>query len=385
MAASQSNETVFQQLHVGLVGDVVAGIETQFRNVQAVVDRDPDLIHWTLPVYPFRGSDAAERYLRMLPASTRSTMRQTLATAPLFARRDLDVIWTQVSLPLLPWVASSRLRRHTPFVYTTDCTPSLLRDFKKHYGYWGGRSQLKRRLRDALYSYFVGRAALLNPWTSWAARSLIGHYGVPESRVAVLPPGVDTDFWRPGPESRRIPGKGPVRLLFVGGDFERKGGDLLLDVYRERLQGRVKMDLVTRRPLESSAAITVHSGLGPNDERLLSLYQRADIFVLPTRADCFSMAGLEAMATGLPVVICPVGGIAELFHSGREGLFVPPDDGRALAQAVESLVVDPGRRVEMGQRARQLATRRYSSDTNTNRLLDYLGSVVAATAGTGLG
>jgi glycosyltransferase involved in cell wall biosynthesis len=379
MAALQRNEAGFRQLHVGLVGDVVAGIETQFHNVRAVVERDPDLSHWTLPVHPFRAGDAAERYLRMLPASTRSTMRQTVATAPLFARRDLDVIWTQVSLPLLPWVASSRMLRHAPFVYTTDCTPGLLRGFKAHYGYWGGRSPLKQRLRDALYSYFVGRAALLIPWTSWTARSLTGHYGVPESRVAVLPPGVDTDFWRPGPESGRIGPKGPVRLVFVGGDFERKGGDLLLDVYRERLQGKVVLDLVTRRSMESSTAITVHSGLGPNDDRLRSLYQRADIFVLPTRADCFSMAGLEAMAVGLPIVICPVGGVAELFRPGREGLFVPPDDGRALAQAVEGLVVDVARRKEMGKRARQLAIKRYSSETNTNRLLDLLRSVASAT------
>ena len=380
-AAFRSNEAVYRHLHVGLIGDLVACIETQFHNVKAVVDRGPDLKNWTLPVHPFRAGDAAERYLKVLPASTRSTIRQTVATVPLFVQRDLDVIWTQVSLPLLPWVAISRLLGRPPFVYTTDCTPNLLRAFKAHYRYWGGRSPLKQRLRDALYRHFVHRAALLNPWTSWAARSLTSDYGVPESRIAVLPPGVDTGFWRPESDRNRIPGNRLIRLLFVGSDFERKGGDLLLDVYRERLRGRVEIDLVTRQSIEDEVGITVHSGVDPNDERLLGLYQRADIFVLPTRADCFSMAGLEAMASGLPVIICPVGGVAELFEHGREGLFVPSDDGRALVQAIESLINDSARRHRMGERARQLAVRRYNSETNTHCLLDLLRSVAPAPGG----
>lgn len=114
---------------MGLIGDVVAGIETQFCNVAAVVESAGDLEHWTLAVKPFRATNALEKYLKV-PASTRSTLRQTVAPGPFFRRRDLDVVWTQVWLPLLPWVTSSRVRDLPLFVYATDCTPKLLRDFE---------------------------------------------------------------------------------------------------------------------------------------------------------------------------------------------------------------------------------------------------------------
>jgi glycosyltransferase involved in cell wall biosynthesis len=217
-----------------------------------------------------------------------------------------------------------------------------------------------------LFVAFLKKLAIVNPWTEWAARSFIADYDVDPARIRVLPPGVDTTFWRPAQSksSRDVP-----RAIFVGGDFARKGGDLLLSVFRERFPGRLELDLVTRAEVDVEPGIRIHRDLSPNDPRLLDLYQQADFFVLPTRADCFPMAGIEAMSTGLPLIMSSIAGIGEMFESGRQGYHVPADDGDALATAIESLVSSPGRRAEMGAEARSLALSRYDTHRNTAKLL----------------
>src|SRR5262249_37290531 len=151
------------------------------------------------------------------------------------------------------------------------------------------------------------------------------------------------------------------RLLFVGGHFARKGGRLLLDVFRERLRGRCELDLVTRDDVPEEPGVRVHRGLQAGTPELLALYAGADVFVLPTRGDCFSIASIEAMATGLPVVVSAVGGIPEIVEEGESGHLIAPDDASGLIAALESLLSEPGRRAAFGRRGRQLAETRFDA------------------------
>jgi glycosyltransferase involved in cell wall biosynthesis len=316
--------------------------------------------------------DRVERLLPFLPKSTRGNLRYIAGTARLF-RGDLDVVWSLLDLPLLPWMLTNNRRGGVPVIFSTDSSPRQLRAFGELYGYWGGRSNAKFRVREWLYTYFVRRAAAIQVYTEWAARSLRDDYGVPAGRIRVFPPGVDTNFWKPGPER---PKTSLPRVIFVGGDFRRKGGDLLLDVFRAHLRGKVELDLVTRPGAATpEPGVRVHTDLNPNDPRLVGLYQEASILALPTRADCFSIAGLEAMATGIPVVTCPVGGVAEVFTHSREGHFVPPDDGHALTQALELLITDSDLRRQMGAAGRKLVLERYDARINTRRLLNLVAEV----------
>jgi glycosyltransferase involved in cell wall biosynthesis len=119
----------------------------------------------------------------------------------------------------------------------------------------------------------------------------------------------------------------------------------------------------------------VHRGLWPNSERLRQLVRSCDLLALPTRADCFSMAGLEAMASGLPVVTCPVGGVGEVFTYGTEGYYVLPENPSSLASGLEILVSDPFHRRLMGAAVRQLACGRYDARRNSRSLLDLIERV----------
>jgi glycosyltransferase involved in cell wall biosynthesis len=92
------------------------------------------------------------------------------------------------------------------------------------------------------------------------------------------------------------------------------------------------------------------------------LLQAMDIFVLPSYSEGVSLALLEAMAAGLPVIATAVGGTPEVVTDGETGLLIPPRDSDALAGALERLLVDPGWAKEMGARARGHVEANYSLD-----------------------
>jgi glycosyltransferase involved in cell wall biosynthesis len=359
---------------LAFVGFATAGVETLYSNMVPAISARDDVDALLVRAQPYRPHGRLETMLPFLPTSTRGTLRTVLETAPLFTAEHLEAVWSQVDLPLLPWLLSANLTNRVRVAYSRDATPRQLRAFGGHYDYWGGRSPLKHRVRDRAMRLLLARTDVVVAWTEWAARSFRDDYGVPDARVRVLYPGVDTDRWRPAPDPATRTGL--PRILFVGADFARKGGDLLLDVYREQLRGRVELDFVTSAgAVEPEPGIRVHANLRANDSALVALDQQADLFVLPTRADCFSVAGIEAMSCGVPVIITPVGGIPELLTSGREGLLIPADDGRALAESILMLTQSAERRNAMGRAARTLALARYDITTHVRDVLALLSEI----------
>jgi len=260
----------------------------------------------------------------------------------------------------------------TPTLLWTDVTPALLDAQARDYEHKVDSSRLVRAMKKAMVRRTLHRASLCVGWSEWARRSLVSDYGVPEERTAVVPPGIDLSRWQLPERSHKT---GTPRLLFVGGDFERKGGRALLDVFRSHLRGRVELDIVTRGVLQEEEGVRVHRGLDPGSAPLLDLYRNASAFVLPTRADCFSIASIEAMAMGLPVVVSGVGGIPEIVDPGRTGFLLDPSDGRELRQAVESLLADPEAARAMGLRARLVVEERFDAKKTAERLFALLSSI----------
>src|SRR4029077_15346522 len=150
----------------------------------------------------------------------------------------------------------------------------------------------------------------------------------------------------------------------------------LLEAYRRHLRATCELHLVTKAQISAEPGVSVYSNYGPDDPRLLKLFQDADILVLPTVVDCFSIASIEAMACGLPVITCPVGGIPEIIGDGVTGCLVPVGDGRRLVQSITSLAADPARCRAMGEAGRNVAVDRFNATKQTRQLLNViLGSV----------
>jgi glycosyltransferase involved in cell wall biosynthesis len=210
-------------------------------------------------------------------------------------------------------------------------------------------------------------------WSQWAKRGLVGDYEVPAAKVVVIPPGVNSGEWaRPTPRARH---DGPIKILFVGGDLERKGGRLLLEAFRAIRPLGVELHIVTRDALPAEPGIVTHQQMPPNSDALKRLYHDCDLFCLPTYGDCLPMVLSEAGAAGLPSVATSVGAIPEIVREGETGLLIPVGDVPALTAALRRLVLDEELRLRMGERAANLVVREYDARRNAGRLLDLLKQI----------
>jgi glycosyltransferase involved in cell wall biosynthesis len=267
-----------------------------------------------------------------------------------------------------------------PVVVSLDASPKNMDSVGAGYGHRPDTTGPVGRLKASCYRRLFNRAAALTTWSHWARDSLIRDYSVDPGKIVVIPPGIDLDEWRPETvprgESRTS------RLLFVGGDFVRKGGEVLLDAFRAGLSERSELDVVTRsnRP-ESGPKVRVHRGLTHTCGEARRLFEKADLFVLPTLADCSPIAILEAMACGLPVVASSIGAISEQVVHGETGVLVPAGDPEALSKAVAELLDDPSRLRAYGAAGRLRAERLFDGFRNYTSLVGLLKSCAGLRAG----
>lgn len=307
---------------------------------------------------------------RWLPVEFREGRVPWTVTGSLAARRALKPVLSEVDAVFMHTTTLAPLTvdlfRHRPTILSTDATALNKRHMRSEYNLKAerpGSEQIKRVLYRGVFSRARGFVA----WSNWAKQSFVDDYGCREEDVAVIPPGIDVDAFAVAERNNERP-----RILFVGGDFTRKGGDLLLQVFRERLRDKAELVLVTKAELAQEPGVSVHRNVGPNSPQLLELYRTADIFALPTRADCYSLVCMEALACGLPTVSTRVGGIPDILRDGKTGYLLEADDARALGDALEALIAEPSRRREMGQQGRQDAVSRFDSRENARRLFEFV-------------
>ncbi len=312
------------------------------------LDRLPPMSNWTV-----RSSLAARRELRALEQRH---------------RLDALIVHTHVPATMLGQ-SMSRI----PTVVSIDATPRQIDQLGGSYNHKVQPGMVESAKRGLHRRCFNDAAALVT-WSKWAAGSLIDDYGVDPSRITVIPPGVVPHVWQ-----RQEPRSGAddtVRILFVGGDFERKGGDLLVGAFDRLRQDpelssdglSVELHLVTSADVPATPSVHVHRGLTPNSPELIDLFHRCDIFALPTRGDCTPVVLAEAATAGLPSVATDVGAISESVLDGTTGHLVEPTV-ESVYEALRLLVLDRDHRLRLGQNAIDHAAKRMNSEKNAEELL----------------
>jgi glycosyltransferase involved in cell wall biosynthesis len=108
------------------------------------------------------------------------------------------------------------------------------------------------------------------------------------------------------------------------------------------------------------------------------VYNAFDIFVLPSYREGFSRSGIEAAATGLPLVLSDIRGCREVGRDEQEALLVPAGDEKALADALDRLVADPDLRTRLGSAARARALTEFDQVVVAARSLDTYGRVASS-------
>lgn len=373
MAGGQTEHDATAQstplLRVGFFMSLALGHRSYYLNWRRVVDSMPEAISaaWVpieSGVHPNWGK------VPLLTEGLRRTLSEWHAMHAGFKQGPFDAVLVNPHGMALKH--QSALARQPHFL-SLDSTRKQFNAFHRWYRPAPTEEGLMGSLRMLRQRRAYRNAAGVFPASKWAASSLVEDYGVDAAKIHVVPFSVDTDLWRPAATPPAA--DGIVRMLFVGGAFERKGGDLLLRWARQTSRRSWELHIVTTQAREAPDRVFFHQASN-NSAQLIALAQRCNLFVLPTRADCSSIAAMEAMSTGLPTLLTRVGGVTELVAEDETGCTVEPDDYDALHAKVETMLEDPARLVAMGLAARARAVDKFNIQTNVRRALSVIRSVV---------
>ena len=178
-------------------------------------------------------------------------------------------------------------------------------------------------------------------------------------------------------------GYGNRHILFVGGDWERKGGPELLQAFatvREKFPD-ARLTIAGAQPVIDQPNVDVVGGLSL--EELAKYYADAAIFCLPTRLEPFGIAFLEAMAYRLPIVATTVGAVPDMVKHNVSGLLVEPGDAAGLAAALMELLASPEKCAQFGEAGHRHALENYTWERVGQRMRERILPVLRQSAPTG--
>jgi glycosyltransferase involved in cell wall biosynthesis len=193
--------------------------------------------------------------------------------------------------------------------------------------------------------------------------------GVPADRIGVVAVGVDATQFRPLDHVARVPGR---LITTASADVPMKGLAPLLEAVAKVRTERDDVELtVIGRPRDGSTIPGVIRRLGLDDvvtfvtgvpdERIVELYAEAEVAVVPSLYEGFSLPAVEAMACGVPLVGTTGGAIPEVAGThGETALLVPPNDPGALASSILEMLDDPALRDRIGEAGRQRVLERFT-------------------------
>ena len=246
------------------------------------------------------------------------------------------------------------LARRLPAAALMDAVPANVNTQLIHRSQGGWRRSLAHWLQDGPFKRAARHFRFFLPTGSDTIASLERDYGIPRERCFATLQPQDLNVWAPVPHvySR------PLRLLFVGNDFLRKGGDFLLRLYAEHLSDDFVLTIASRDPgLERRPLPKGVTWLRDRDrDQLIEVYRAADLFILPTQQDFMPQVLAEALSTGVPCMANDVGGIREMVRDGETGFLIPPDASmEAWAERLRYLSSHPGELSRMAANARRFA------------------------------
>ena len=328
-------------------------------------------------IYPRIVAPGATRVRLLTLAGPQAPPREVRDGVEIVRARRLDlgrVTGAQTALSWQMWQRASRsarefrpdlLHAHTLFFHSSLVAAAVARRLRLpllltlHIGSTAALPQ-PHRFATQCYERTLGRVLLRVAQRIICVSDDVRRHalslGAPPSKLTVIPNGVDLADYQP---ARRSPRAVPV-VLCVGRLIFNKGQRFLLDATDEGAPVRVRFAgdgpaASVLRARTRALGLTDRVEFLGHQDNVAALLADADIFVRPSLTDGMSLAVLEALASGLPVVATDVSGTRELIGDGAAGIVVPPASTADLAQALQLLARDPQRRLRMGVRAHERA------------------------------
>jgi glycosyltransferase involved in cell wall biosynthesis len=232
----------------------------------------------------------------------------------------VDVVFSPGTIPI------SSLDCKPPIAFWTDATCAGMTNF---YPGWSNLTKGSQRNANSMEQAALSRCRLAIYSSDWAAKTAKDNYEVDAGKVKVVPFGANISRQQNLEDVRQSIGQRPTnrcKLLFVGVEWYRKGGDIAVDIARGLNQRGLKTELTIvgcTPPDELPAFVSAKGFLSKTSEakrsRLDQLFAESHFVILPTRADCVPVVIAEANSFGVPVVTSNVGGIPTVVNHGVSG------------------------------------------------------------------
>jgi glycosyltransferase involved in cell wall biosynthesis len=281
-----------------------------------------------------------------------------------------------------------------PFVHTVHGVLADEYDQARKSGYQSLRGRIANFFMHRLAEWegeTARNATLVVTVSSYSLEKIKRFYGIDESKVRVVPNGVDPRKFKPLEDlaaAKRQFGLGDEPcVLFVGSLIPRKGLPFLVKAAEKIVKehGETKFMIVGEGPLKSWLLGAVEAaGLSGNfkflgnvkEEVLAAVYNCADLLVLPSIQEGQGIVLLEAEASGKPVVAFDVGGVNEAVRSGETGFLVKSGNIDELADAVMRLLSEKNLRQKMGVNGRKFVLENYTWDICVDKMLRVYGELL---------
>lgn len=239
------------------------------------------------------------------------------------------------------------LQTTAPKILIEDANFALLQNYHAQFS-----SLLKSSVRqlNMIQTKGIAQADLVLYSTEWAAQSAVSYYAADNRKIRVIPFGANIEHIPPKEHIlERKKHTDICRLLFVGVNWQRKGGDIayetLLSLERQGIAAELTVCGSVPPKHIQHPRMKVIPFLDKNDEgqrrQLEMLYMQSDFFILPTRNECFGIVFCEASAFGLPSITTHTGGVPEVVKDGVNGYTLPYSArGDAYADVIARLYQD---------------------------------------------
>lgn len=278
----------------------------------------------------------------------------------LLAKKKYDVVVVSASI-----ASAAGIKSEAPIVYINDRVIAGAMNYHKILTQLFAFSKKQSLATD---KQAIENSTLSVFCSQWAADAAKNIHGFSSDKVKVLPFGANLEITPAEPEAIEFPGN-MVKLLFVGVNWEDKGGEIAYEAYRHLLKIglNVEFTVVGCTPPESMwhGKMNVTGFLdknNPEDFALLNeFFRSAHFFILPTKFEAYGLVFCEAAANGIPVLAPATGGIPTIVENGVTGFLLPENSsGVEYAEKILSLIENPAQ----WQSMRTAAYRKYKNLLN---------------------
>jgi glycosyltransferase involved in cell wall biosynthesis len=274
---------------------------------------------------------------------------QLSKTIELGHKESTDLFFSLSSQPI------AYLKKLKPIVFYTDATFAQMKGF-----YFNNLSNESWKNGNEVEQAALENTDLAIYASQWAADSAINDYNISPSKVKVVPRGANIECNRTISDIERLSSarsKNVIKLLFVGIDWYRKGGDTAYKIADYLNKNNIKAELhvvgIESIPLNPMPEYIINHGFlnksNPEHSEILDrLYLESHFFLLPTLADTFGIVFAEANSFGLPALSFDIGGIASVILNNVNGFCFPKDiDPEKIAIYIKEVFSDRNRYLDL--------------------------------------